>query len=127
MNSRITYQRAYKNRNRSSVNANTRRWYADRVAANPDEARGRERARHLRQKYKLSVVAWLAMFVCQGLRCAICRSSDPKCARGWATDHDHHTGRVRAILCHACNKLLGCAEDRPEILAAAGAYLRGHK
>jgi len=38
-------------------------------------------------------------------------------------DHCHRSGRVRGLICHACNALLGFARDDPETLNAAIQYL----
>lgn len=42
-------------------------------------------------------------------------------------DHDHKTGAVRGLLCHDCNKGLGCLRDSIELLEDALAYLKHHK
>lgn len=65
--------------------------------------------------------------------CAICGHEDPG-TKGWTVDHDHKCcgGEKscprcrRGILCGWCNKMLGAAFDRPEILKAAVQYLERH-
>lgn len=41
-------------------------------------------------------------------------------------DHDHVTGRVRSILCHKCNTLLGIVENRRHLLDTMLQYLDDH-
>jgi hypothetical protein len=64
------------------------------------------------------------IFVKQGSCCAICKSKYHG-GRGWHTDHDHVTKKVRGILCHPCNLALGNVKDNVEILQALIEYLRG--
>lgn len=43
--------------------------------------------------------------------------------RRLVVDHCHTTGKVRGLLCHNCNILLGHAADNPDILQKALSYL----
>ena len=55
----------------------------------------------------------------QGGACAICGDTrDVLCV-----DHDHKTGRVRGMLCRACNLGIGCLGDDPIRLFMAASYL----
>jgi hypothetical protein len=56
--------------------------------------------------------------------CAICGTTEWM-GRGHRPhiDHDHKTGRIRGLLCHNCNVLLGHAHEDPAILQAAIDYL----
>lgn len=58
------------------------------------------------------------MLTAQEGLCPVCRTRPPE-----HVDHDHETGRVRGILCFACNGALGQFEENLEWLARALAYL----
>ena len=56
----------------------------------------------------------------QGGGCAICGTT-PK-TRRLNVDHDHRTGAVRGLLCHACNRFL-LPRWTPERLRVAANYI----
>lgn len=77
-----------------------------------------------RAKYRVDVNVDDLLASQDGL-CAIClKTSTTK--RRWHIDHDHGTGRIRGILCHHCNLLLGQAKDSIQTLQRAVEYLRRH-
>jgi len=56
----------------------------------------------------------------QGNRCLICEEELTKPC----LDHVHDAeGKIRGILCSACNAMLGYAKDNPKILRAGARYL----
>jgi hypothetical protein len=62
----------------------------------------------------------------QNNRCAICLGEDPKGAKRanvFVVDHDHKTGAVRGLLCHACNRAIGNLGDNIENFRRAIEYL----
>jgi Recombination endonuclease VII len=61
----------------------------------------------LRRAYGISLVQWEALLRKQKHRCALCNTKHPGTSKGWHTDHDHVTKRVRGILCKSCNTGLG--------------------
>ena len=62
------------------------------------------------------------MMRAQGWLCPICLRALDDRAHG---DHDHRTGRVRAVLCFNCNGGLGQFKDDRVSLRRAAAYLEG--
>ncbi|MGH3065535.1 MAG: endonuclease VII domain-containing protein [Gaiellaceae bacterium] len=81
------------------------------------------RSRSLR-KYGLTPADYGAMVETQNGRCMICNTDQPGTESGcWPVDHDHATGRVRALLSSACNAGLGLFDDDPARLRAAADYL----
>lgn len=91
----------------------------------------------LKQKFGITLEAWIELFHSQDGKCVIHKTPLPTIeeilgsatgtgAKNFATDHDHKTGKVRAILCRKCNLGLGCFVDNPEIMRSAAAYLRKH-
>lgn len=59
----------------------------------------------------------------QGFRCAICGKSEADNKQRLAVDHNHVTGKIRGLLCKACNMALGGFRDDAEILYKAIKYL----
>ena len=80
----------------------------------------------LKQCYGLTVEQYEKMLDEQNRLCAICFSHTPNSKLDWCVDHDHQSGKVRGILCHPCNTLLGAARDNQTILASAMNYLGKH-
>jgi hypothetical protein len=61
------------------------------------------------------------MAAAQDYVCAVCKR-DPE--KGHLhVDHDHVTGKVRGLLCGACNRTLGLTSESPERLRALAEYL----
>ncbi len=78
----------------------------------------RSRAHKFKARYGITVEERDALVAAQGGRCRICQEEKPL-----HVDHCHGSGKVRGMICHQCNVLLGNAKDRPDILRAAIEYL----
>lgn len=82
-------------------------------------------------RYGLTVEEYDEMLKQQNGVCRICKQ--PPASEGWKTvtrlhvDHDHDTGKVRALLCNNCNRGLGYFQDSYELLTQASNYLREMK
>lgn len=86
------------------------------------EKSDKRRAGRLKYLYDLSPEIYEAMFQSQGGLCAICRKP-PSAKVALHVDHDHVTGRVRGLLCPACNTSLGGFRDSSAICLAAATYI----
>jgi len=106
--------RAWVRANRQRENSKERKRYAESPA---------KWERHLRSKYGITAAVYFEMLDAQGGCCAICRSDAKTINQTLAVDHDHATGAVRGLLCAGCNRMLGCATDRPDVLLAGAGYL----
>lgn len=89
-------------------------------------------ARYTRaMKYGITGDQYDSMFSRQGGLCAICGRPQRIERRGrifpLAIDHDHVSGKVRGLLCHHCNIIIGMAEDNEDILRSAIRYLRRYR
>jgi len=62
----------------------------------------------------------------QGGVCAICKVVPPL-GKPLQVDHDHETKKVRGLVCHGCNLIIGHAKDNTERLDAARAYILHHR
>jgi hypothetical protein len=67
------------------------------------------------------------MLKSQNYVCAICKNPETvKSVKGklkeLAVDHCHNTGKIRGLLCYACNIGIGLFKNNPEILYQASLY-----
>lgn len=125
--------RAYHAANKDERNARRRQWSienkekekAGRKAWYQANKSGKFLDTFLRSKYGITLEDYGRLLINQGGGCAICHRSDAGVSDGRRlhVDHDHQTGRVRGLLCHSCNSLLGHARDQQDILRGAVRYL----
>lgn len=102
------------------------KWLAKRRLAYATEG-GREyrREHNLKAHYGMTQAEFDRMLREQGYSCAICDIEQWQ-TKNFHVDHDHSTGRVRALLCGHCNRGLGAFQDSPQIAEKAAVYLRKH-
>jgi hypothetical protein len=105
--------------------------YKRRMREDP-EFRIREVSAHRRSKFGLEPEQYAEMHATQNGVCAICGQAETATTkRGMvktlAVDHDHATGKIRALLCTGCNTGIGLLRDSPERLRDAAAYIESHR
>lgn len=85
---------------------------------------------YLKLQYGITIEQYEEMLIKQRGVCEICglperkNHSVYKVPMDLAVDHDHTTGKVRALLCSDCNMLLGRVESRPELMSKVILYAR---
>jgi hypothetical protein len=107
---------------RPKVRAQARSRYAMRI-----KTRAGQQAllRDSIKKYGLTVEDWARVYNAQDRKCAACFCPIYVDKRTHV-DHNHRTGRVRALLCQLCNIALGGARDSVEVLKRLIVYLEAH-
>jgi len=85
----------------------------------------RGKRRHdLQRRYGISPEEYEQMFKAQRGKCCLCGYSHPH--RPLHVDHNHTTGKTRALLCNWCNTAIGYAREDVEILKKMIRYLKTH-
>jgi hypothetical protein len=84
-----------------------------------------EQRYNLKANYGMTLEEFNKLVETQGNACAICSTSIPGGRGTWHVDHDHKTGKVRGLLCNACNVGLGYFKDSMDNLNNAILYLAG--
>lgn len=94
-----------------------KRWYER-------EGIGYHRKWRLKRSFGLSVEDYNDLYDKQEGKCAICKGNEKNVSKyNLSVDHCHKTGRVRGLLCDACNLGLGKFNDSYELLDSAMKYL----
>lgn len=86
---------------------------------------------NLATKYGITIDEYMAMLEAQQGLCVVCgqppQEDGIKAASRLHVDHDHVTGKVRALLCNSCNNGIGRFRDDPALLRAAAEYIERHR
>lgn len=135
------YMRKYREENKDKVRASKRRYYERNLEKCKQRARVHyhqkrklnrqfSSSQRRRQIYGLSDFAFNYMSDSQNFACAVCKQT-PEAVDGKAkvlqVDHNHSTGKVRALLCGNCNRALGLLHDRIDLCLSLADYLRYHQ
>lgn len=112
----------WQKRNRDKLNEYQRAWRKK----NLDKCRNHE----MTKRYGITLDQYNDMLQMQDNTCAVCKQPEITVRRGavipLAVDHDHATGKVRALLCRGCNTAIGCAGENPEVLRQLATYVEQH-
>lgn len=109
------FHEAWRQRNKVQAAANAKRWRANNKERSDDHSR--------KQNYGIPLGTYARMLAQQNGKCAICEATEGGGRGAFHVDHDHSSGKVRGLLCEACNLGLGKFRDRADVLASAIKYL----
>lgn len=79
----------------------------------PRDTKGGMKYRQNITLYGVDKVMYDAMYFDQDGQCPVCEDREAE-----VVDHCHRTGRVRGLLCRACNTMLGMIEDAKRLTRA---------
>lgn len=111
---------------KSGLQAECKEHAKERRDRNHEMYRETERKRELK-KYGLTLEDFNSMLRKQNNCCKICKRPDGEMKRQLHVDHDHKTGKVRALLCSHCNTALGKVADSILTLFKMILYLIRHR
>jgi len=90
---------------------------------NPSKVKNSYYKYNLKRKFNLSEQDYEQMLTSQEGCCAICRQTYCSTGYRFAVDHCHVTGKIRGLLCQACNTGIGKLKDNVDLLKRAIEYL----
>jgi len=88
---------------------------------NKDTQKIKDRISYYISKYSLTKEEAIRLVEDRVGECLICKNKAPL-----VVDHCHTTGKVRGLICHACNSMLGYARDNTDTMLAGILYLKTH-
>lgn len=108
----------WREQNKSKYNNSAKGWRKN----NPTKLYASE----IKRRYKCSLEEYNQRLVKQNGKCKICGElHDPANKRKRLfVDHCHNSEKIRGLLCHRCNCMLGYARDNPDVLIEGAAYLK---
>jgi len=87
-------------------------------------------AKHMEKTYGITIDIYNSMVEKQNGKCVICNGNEVYKSKGkvhnLSVDHCHKTGKIRELLCRACNQVLGIFKENIERFENAIIYLKKH-
>lgn len=118
------YQHKWYLENKDKVAERSRKWRQN----NKERYFKNNRRFWLKSNYGMTEEDYNTMLETQNGRCKICGATmGTRTNRLLCVDHNHKTGQVRALLCNACNAVIGHANERIDILQKCIDYLNEYK
>jgi hypothetical protein len=93
------------------------------VKNNPEKVKLVKHKSMLKAKYNISLEDKAKMLDSQDGKCKICKNTIELISKNTHVDHCHKTGKVRSLLCHPCNTMIGLSGENPEILRLGADYI----
>jgi hypothetical protein len=127
MSNRKEYHRQWNEKNKERIKEQKKAYYQNTKKERTDA--------DLKYKYGISLEEYDRMREEQGYKCYCCGITEEALTEKYpdshhkklCVDHCHTTGRVRKLICSACNTLIGYLEKREDKLEAALRYIDEHK
>lgn len=115
-------QSMYREQNREKAKAYAKEYYKNNPPSSTEVRR-----RKLKHKFGITLDQYNKMFEEQQGCCAICGKHQTEFKRRLAVDHNHKTGKVRALLCDKCNWALGMLNEKVCVMKNMILYLEKFK
>lgn len=84
----------------------------DYITNNPEKRKETVKRSNIKTKYGLTLEDYNSMHHEQEYKCKICQRHANEFKKGLVVDHNHKTGKVRALLCLTCNTQLYVLENK---------------
>lgn len=84
----------------------------DYITNNPEKRKQTVKRSNIKSKYGLTLEDYNSMHHEQEYKCKICQRHANEFKKGLVVDHNHKTGKVRALLCLTCNTQLYVLENK---------------
>ena len=105
--SRIRQQRYYQ-KNKERI----KKYSRDYIKRDPERRKFQLKRSLIKKRYGIVHEDYLSMHHEQEYKCKICKRHANEFKKGLVVDHDHKSGKVRALLCTNCNSQLHVLENK---------------
>jgi hypothetical protein len=121
----LTSMQRYHFKRREQRIAARKRWGTANAERRKEYVSKSSRKWRLKNIYGLTEADYKTILDFQGGGCAICKTECPGGKlKYFCVDHDHATGKIRGLLCNACNVAIGLLKDSIVLCDNAAAYLK---